>query len=331
MTVTVSVTTPSHSPRWLDECYLSLLRQTAEEWEWVVALPRDVEWFPPRDPRVHLVRSDEVRNGVGAAKRFAVSQCSGALLLELDHDDKLTPTAIEQVAEVFERDEDAVLVYSDFAQINGDGSPNFDEFDRAKGWGYVPVTIDGIVHHRCLALEPSQHNTSLIWFAPNHLRAFRKDAYERVGGYDADLKVLDDQDLMMRLFKVGKFVRIPECLYLQRWHPHNTQRERETNAFIQAETVRRYWAEAQLIETLDIVTLDSEALGALWEDMLHGDLLPVRVEHRSHVWHYVHEQVKQALFPDAKWRFQLGDVRDTDAILVAIKDDGPRQGGTIYS
>ncbi|WP_327245496.1 class I SAM-dependent methyltransferase [Streptomyces sp. NBC_01320] len=89
-------------------------------------------------------------------------------------------------------------------------------------------------------MAPTPHNVSYISYAPNHVRVFRNGAYEQVGGYDATRTVLDDQDLMCRLFQVGDFHLIPRCLYLQRQHPHNTQRDTEVNAHIQRETVALY-------------------------------------------------------------------------------------------
>jgi SAM-dependent methyltransferase len=134
------------------------------------------------------------------------------------------------------------LVYSDFAQINEDGTRNDDRFDQSMGWEYDEVEVDGATYLRCRSLEPSPHNVSYIWYAPNHVRAFRRDAYEQVGGYNDELEVLDDQDLMMRLYEVGDFHLIPKCLYLQRMHARNTQRNARINADIQQQTVAGYEA-----------------------------------------------------------------------------------------
>jgi hypothetical protein len=89
-------------------------------------------------------------------------------------------------------------------------------------------------------MAPSPHNLGYIWYAPNHVRAFRRSAYDEVGGYDASLEFLDDQDLMTRLFQVGEFRQIERCLYFQRVHPNMTQVEKRTNAAIQEQTVVNY-------------------------------------------------------------------------------------------
>ncbi|SFS55270.1 Methyltransferase domain-containing protein [Saccharopolyspora flava] len=259
-----TVFTASHVPTYLDECHRTVLAQTHTDWEWVVLLNGTAEWSPPEpDPRIRVLRGTATGH-VGAIKREACALATGEVLVELDHDDLLAPTCLAEVVAAFEADPAAVLVYSDFAEINADGSARQERFNPAMGWEYEPVDVDGKPLDRCLALEPSPHNVSYIWYAPNHVRAFRRDAYERVGGYDASLEVLDDQDLMMRLYEIGEFRRIPKCLYLQRMHQGNTQRDQRINRLIQDDTVARYhrgvrrlaiaWAKRSGLAALDLHT-----------------------------------------------------------------------------
>lgn len=237
----ISVFTPSHNVRYLDDCYESLARQTFTDWEWIVLLNGAAkDWAPPRpDERVNVTRRLLPRR-VGAAKRAVCELCSGEILFELDHDDIITTSCLEDVHDAFEAHPDVVLVFSDFAQINEDRSPNHVRFNEAMGWVYTDEEIDGVTYLRCHALPAYPHNVAYIWYAPNHLRAFRRETYLEVGGYDAQLSVLDDQELMIRLFNAGDFHHIDRCLYFQRVHGDNTQAEASTNAFIQEQTVRYY-------------------------------------------------------------------------------------------
>ncbi len=239
----VSVFTPSHRPRYLDRCYESLAAQTHRDWEWVVLLNGSAaDWRPPvADERVRVARDRRAR-GVGAAKRAACAMARGDILVELDHDDLLAPTCLERVAAAFDRHPEAVLVCSDWAQIGEDGGRNDERFDESMGWTYDEVEVAGARYSCCRGLDPGPHNLAYIWYAPNHVRAFRRDAYERAGGYDAGLRVLDDQELMIRLYLQGEFLHLRECLYLQRVHPGNTQVDPEVNAFIQTQTVAYYQA-----------------------------------------------------------------------------------------
>jgi glycosyltransferase involved in cell wall biosynthesis len=237
----VSVFTPSHDSRYLDLAYRSLKEQSLPNWEWIVLLNgKATAWKPPEaDLRVKVQRAPNKVQGVGALKRAACELATGDILVELDHDDLLVRGCLAQVADAFE-DPNVVLAYSDFAQINEDGSANHDRFDLSYGWVYTQGTLDGARYDRCHALAPTPHNVAYIWYAPNHVRAFRRSTYDAVGGYDASLEYLDDQDLIARLYLAGEFAQIKRCLYLQRVHDKSTQREQRINAAIQEQTVVFY-------------------------------------------------------------------------------------------
>lgn len=276
----VSVFTPSHRGAFLDECYDSLLRQSYADWEWVVLLNAGNRWRPGKeDPRVRVVVDDET-TGVGALKRRACLFARGEILVELDHDDVLASACLERVVAAFDDHPEAVAVYSDCAQILADGSRDDRRFDESFGWDYYDTEVDGRRVLGLHALEPYPHNMSYIWYEPNHVRAFRRTAYEAVGGYDAGRSICDDQDLMCRLYQHGEFVRIPECLYLQRVYGINTQLEPETNARIQVETVELYdryvqdnalaWARRQGLHALDLGAAHNKPPGYLGVDQYAG-------------------------------------------------------------
>jgi SAM-dependent methyltransferase len=129
-------------------------------------------------------------------------------------------------------------------------------------------------------MEAYPHNVSFIWFAPNHVRAFRREPYMLTGGYDPTRDVLDDQDIMCRMYQLTDFFLVDECLYLQRMHPTNTQRETETNARIQTETVALYdryvepnalaWAERRGLQALDLGAAHNKPAGYLGVDRYEG-------------------------------------------------------------
>ncbi len=258
----MSVFTPSHDTRYLDEVYRSLDAQSFTDWEWVILLNgKASSWAPPvKDPRVKVSRAPaKLRARIGALKRAACELTSGEILVELDHDDVLSRGCLAQVLDAFE-DEKVVLAYSDFAQINEDGTPNHEHFEESFGWEYSKGAIEGASYDRCHALAPTPHNVGYIWYAPNHVRAYRRSAYEAVGGYNPELEFLDDQELMSRLYLAGEFAQIKRCLYLQRIHPQNTQREKRINAAIQEQTVVYY---RELIESLVLAWASRRGLRAL--------------------------------------------------------------------
>jgi glycosyltransferase involved in cell wall biosynthesis len=257
----VSVFTPSHDTRYLNQAYESLYNQSFGDWEWIVLLNRRApQWKPPReDERVKVTRAPARARGVGALKRAACELAEGEILVELDHDDRLSRGCLAAVIDAFQN-QDVVLAYSDFAQINADGSPNGDRFDQSHGWVYTQGAIDGQSYERCHSLAPTPHNVAYIWYAPNHVRAFRRSTYEQVGGYNADLEYLDDQELMGRLYQAGEFHHIKRCLYFQRVHDENTQRDRRINPAIQEETLVYY---REFIEDLTLAWAKRRGLRCL--------------------------------------------------------------------
>jgi O-antigen biosynthesis protein len=273
----LSVFSPSHAPRFLDDAYESLLKQTVDDWEWVVVLNQGATWVRPDDPRVRVV-FDEKADGVGAAKARAVEECAGDLVVELDHDDILASTCLERVQQAFDEHPDAALVYSETAQISEDGSRDDSMFDLRYGWEYYETDVDGLGVQAYRSMEPTWHNVSFIYFAPNHVKAFARWAYDKAGGYDPARTIADDADLMCRLYQVGEFVPIHEALYLQRVHDQMTQRNRELNARIQVDTHDLYdryveqnaltWARREGLLALDLGAAHGRPGGYLGVDRM---------------------------------------------------------------
>lgn len=272
----ISVYTPTHNTKFLLEAYSSLVAQTHMNWEWVILLNGDATTVPfdVRDERVIIERTTS--SGIGRLKSEAVKLCTGGILLELDHDDVLLPDALLEVHRAFRDHANVDFVYSDTAQINEDGSVCYEEFSADYGWEYY--TEDD--YHVTRSFKPYPHNVSYIWYAPNHLRAFRRDAYDAAGGYDEALTVCDDQDLMARLYQRGEFYHIPHVLYLQRIHAGNSQRDPQLNDLIQRQTRALYhsdvernalaWAKRQGLLALDLGAFHAKPEGYLGVDTRHG-------------------------------------------------------------
>lgn len=236
----VSIFTPSHNPEYLDEAFHSVVAQSYTKWEWIVILNGGANWTPPsEDSRVRIYHNDNI-NGVGAAKKYACSIATGEYLVEFDHDDILISSCLDEVVNAFQDNPDCGFVYSSTAQIDADGNRNDTRFNPHMGWLYDDEVIDdkSVSVARSFAQFPS--TVSYIWFAPNHVRAFRRDIYDLVGGYDDSLDILDDQDIMCRMYQSTNFFQIKKCLYLQRIHDNNTQKDQILNQRIQVETVGMY-------------------------------------------------------------------------------------------
>ena len=272
----ISVFTPSHNTKWLDECHKSLCEQTYTDWEWVVLLNGKAKnWSPnEKDSRVRVAfAKPQLGENIGSLKRAAVELCEGNIFVELDHDDILLPTALEEINKALDNTEYG-FAFSDFAQIKEDGSPDTSEFNNAYGWTYYD---DENGYHVCESMDIHPHNNAYIWFAPNHVRSFTREAYEKTTGYDPSLDILDDQDIVGKLYLVTKFYHIKKNLYLQRIHGANTQTREDKNARIQSGTVTQYdntiqkfmlkWAKDNSLLALDLGAAHNPAPGYLTIDM----------------------------------------------------------------
>lgn len=241
----LSLFTPTHDARWMAELYASLRFQTWQEWIVMLNgrvseddLPRDMR----EDNRVRIIPapngiplSSDGKPKIGALKAECCKACTREVLVEIDHDDILMPRILEDVAAAFDDHLDVSLVYSNCAEFNdSDGSPR--TYGANNGWEYLEFEQSGRRYLEILGPEPTAYHVSLIYYAPNHIRAFRRSAYDAAGGYNADLSVLDDQDLMCRLFLLGPFHHIDRCGYLYRVHGENAWIQR--NGEIQTNTRR---------------------------------------------------------------------------------------------
>jgi O-antigen biosynthesis protein len=222
--VKISIFTPTNNAAWIQDAYQSLLTQTVQDWEWVILLNggASLNDYPAlaRDARVKVVDvlQDITLARIGALKRLACEAATGDVLLELDHDDLLAPTALEKVAEAF-GDGRVGFVYSNCVRLNEDGSANL--FDPAYGWQSRVALIDGKPYHETVSPDAVPQNLGSILFAPDHLRAWRADVYWQIGGHDQSLAVGDDHDLICRTYLAARIHHIDEPLYIYRIHGSN--------------------------------------------------------------------------------------------------------------
>ena len=202
----------------------SLMAQSYTNWEWVVMDDSDgdetfkiLSEMASEDSRVRPYRSDKHLGKIGALKRDACGLARGSILVEMDHDDELTPWALQSVVEAYEKMGDEVgFVYTDFAEVMEDGAP----VRYPEGWGlgygsYREEIYNG--HPYAVVNSPNINSKTIrhIVAAPNHIRSWRKSVYDAVGGHNPDLHVVDDYELMLRTFLATRMCRVPRMCYVQ--------------------------------------------------------------------------------------------------------------------
>lgn len=254
----LSIFTPSHDSKFLPHVYESLKAQSDPNFEWHIVHNNGGEPFECTDERVKQHLLYKAPEWVGPLKAYACERASSDILLELDHDDLLAPDAVAECKAAFD-DESIGFAYSNAMHCGGEFG-KVDRYGDAFGWRYRETEFDGHVLDEPISFDPSPASLSRIWYAPNHFRAFRREVYETIGGYAKDMRVLDDQDLMCRMYLETEFRHIDRGLYVYRVHGENSWLKH--NAEIQnnvyrlhdkyAEKMACKWAERSGLRRLEL-------------------------------------------------------------------------------
>lgn len=230
----ISVVTPTFNTdrNVLARTWASLKTQSFTDWEWVVwddstndETSRQLYGFAS-DERYRLrVHRSHVHSGViGQVKRWGFMAAEGDYLVELDHDDELTPDALQHVHDAF-RDESVGFVFSDWCELFPDGTSG----RYPEGWAFGYGEDSWVDNLGVWSLSvPVINKTTLkhIVSVPNHVRAWRASVYRGLNGHDPSLRVADDYDLIVRTALTTGWAHIPRMLYRQHISGATTQRVR---------------------------------------------------------------------------------------------------------
>ena len=212
----LSIITPTHNPEFLPELEESIKANTFQNWEWIILLNNGAE-YKSSEKRICVFKSEKNSTSVGALKKEACSFATGDVIVEVDHDDMITPDCLQKVADAF-NNEKVGFVYSDNAKL----AEKFIPYNPYYGWTWKHFEWQNkkLIAMNSLPLTPGR--LGHIWYAPDHVRAWRKSVYNLIGGHDESLEICDDLDLMHRLYMVTEFHHIDEVLYIYRITGDNT-------------------------------------------------------------------------------------------------------------
>jgi glycosyltransferase involved in cell wall biosynthesis len=249
----ISIITPSHKYQtYFDELYSSIKAQTYSNWEWVVYLNGEFKKTHLsneilEDERVRVFEDYEGNTNIGYVKNKAFSLGTGEVLVEVDHDDILTPDCLEELVKAFEENPECGFVYSDNATYHMQDV--FTPYSSTFGWTSRDFEWNDKKLISMNSFPASSHSVSYIWYAPDHVRAWRKDIYDKIGGHNVDLSICDDHELMIRTYLETSFYYIPKVLYIYRITGDNSWLER--NDAIQVKTKELHNQYAQLLAEKD--------------------------------------------------------------------------------
>jgi len=271
----LSIITPSHRTSYLKELEESIVANTYQNWEWIILLNNGAE-YESIDERIKVMRSTQETTFVGALKKEACSYAKGEIIVEVDHDDMITPDCLEEIVLAFQ-DASIGFAYSDNAKL----ADNFIPYNPAFGWTYNKFNWKGkeLITMNSQRLTPGR--MGFIWYSPDHVRAWRKSIYDQIGGHNEEMEVIDDLDLMHRLYMVTKFKHIPKTLYIYRITGDNTWlkknelvQQMNMNVFmrdIEALTMR--WADMNSLLKIDLCGAFNKPAGYMSIDLEGADLV----------------------------------------------------------
>lgn len=246
-TLKFSIITPEHdlgNLLFLTELYQSIKNQTYSNWEWILYLNNGIKkdslpTLMVNDPQVKIHETDDTNTNIGHIKKLAFSLGTGDVLVEVDHDDMLTPDCLEELAAAY-ADPEIGFVYSDDAMLHMKGE--FVPYDSFYGWTYRHYDWQDKKLVAMNHFPPSSHSMSLIYFAPDHVRSWRKSVYEQIGGHNPELSICDDHELCIRTYLATKMFHIPKVLYIYRITGENTSFVRNEAIQIKTRELRDQYA-----------------------------------------------------------------------------------------
>ena len=205
--------------------YNSIKAQTSHDWEWVIVndspknkrLSEELYLLSQFDSRVRVFTFKKPSGGViGDVKYKAASLCRGDILAEVDHDDELTPKCCEYLIEASVARPECGFFYTNCRELDEQG--NILKYPDGFAFGYGSYNEEG--DSICVGVNPK--TIRHIVGVPNHIRAWRKEVYHKVGGHNRRLTIADDYELIVRTFLHTRFCHIQALGYIQYIYNNDT-------------------------------------------------------------------------------------------------------------
>lgn len=217
----LSIFTPTNNSQWLNIPYNSIVSQLPNtnftiEWVIVPNSNTDIPEHIVNNEWVKIYRCKNDLNTIGGLKKFACEHATGDVFIELDHDDALLPGSLETIYKNL-LDKPNAFLFSDSIYIRSDGKSPL--YGSAYGWEYYTYEDNPINK----SFATTARSLSEIFWAPDHVRVWTRQAYELAGGHDPALFVGDDHELIIKTYLKGsEFVQIEKPLYKYFVHGNNS-------------------------------------------------------------------------------------------------------------
>ena len=258
MSVFFSIVMPTYNCKFISRAISSVINQTYNNWEWILVNDSSdggttlkiAEDIAKNDPRVKVYDFREKSGGlIGEVKWRACCMTRGEILVELDHDDIVTPDCAELLIKASDKHPEIGFFYSDCVEAREDWSSMMYNEGFACGYGkYKKETALNKEFDVCVMPNINPKTIRHIVGVPNHIRAWRRHAYFAAGGHCRNLTIADDYELIIRTFLTTNMMRIPKLLYVQFFYNDgnemNTQDLTRQDIQRRVKTIARIYNEA---------------------------------------------------------------------------------------
>ncbi|MEA5626232.1 glycosyltransferase [Nostoc sp. UHCC 0251] len=171
---------------------------------------------------------EHAQYGLSQNWNFCISQAKGKYIKFLFQDDLLEPTAIEEMVNVAEQDEEIGLVFSPRTLFTNTGHTVYDSNflmhheakDVHKAWSTLKLIQSG----QQLLLDPNILDNPINKIGEPSTVLIRKDVFEKVGLFNSEFCQLVDLEMWLRIMSQYKIGFVNKVLSHFRIHPQQQTR-----------------------------------------------------------------------------------------------------------
>jgi glycosyltransferase involved in cell wall biosynthesis len=189
----------------LDEAIQSILGQTVSDFEFVILDDASTDGsterlrvWASRDPRIRLIEVDE-NLGPALSSEHVAREARAPIVARMDADDISYPTRVEEQLKVLKDHPEVGVVGGLWDMIDAHGR----KIREPEPWRIIRRSV----------------------FPPfgNGPMTYRREVFERTGGYRSECEFWEDHDLVIRMAAVSKIMVIPHAIYQVRQSTTSTR------------------------------------------------------------------------------------------------------------
>jgi len=229
-----------NSEKYLSESIDSILYQTFENFEFIIIndgstdKSSDILYsYAKKDSRINIIRND-INIGLTKSINKGIAVAKGKYIARMDSDDISYPNRLEKQFGYLENNNEIICLGTEVLLIDPAGRP--------IGKRNHPIDHDEIQQRLFLGDGGAITHPSIMC---------RRDALEKIDGYDERFTTAQDLDLYLRFSEIGKLKNIPDVLLKWRQHPNSInhtkyQTWREMKLMALRNTMKRQGVEVDL-------------------------------------------------------------------------------------